>query len=269
MLETVVPSTDVILRLAIGFAGCVIASLLALRLGALSKSGALAAVPAGTVAVGAGWAFALVLSGFFISSSALSRYRRRTKERTVEAIVAKGTARDAIQVLANGGVFALGCLWSIVDSNPLAPFCAAGAIAAAAADTWATEVGSLSESEPRSILSGRPVPAGTSGGITALGAAAGLAGAAFIGVLAVVGGLAGFFTACLVAGFAGAASDSLIGASLQSRRWCDQCQAHTERDIHPCGTRTTHVSGVRWIDNDVVNLLCTLVGATLAALWVL
>ncbi|MBA2687655.1 MAG: DUF92 domain-containing protein [Gemmatimonadaceae bacterium] len=235
----------------------------------LSRSGALAALLVGVVALAAGWGFVLVLLGFFLTSTALSRFRRDDKERLLSGIVAKGSARDAIQVFANGGIFALACLWYIATRNPAAIFMAAGALSAAAADTWATEVGSLSNSQPRSILNGRPVPAGTSGGITLLGTAAALAGSTFMGILATVSGWPEAFVACVIAGLSGAVADSLLGASVQSGRFCDACSRHTEREVDLCGTRTSHISGVAWINNDIVNLFCTLAGAGIAGLWVL
>ncbi len=235
----------------------------------LSKSGAFAALVVGALALGAGGGFVLVLLGFFITSTALSRFRSEDKERISAGILAKGGARDAMQVFANGGVFALACLWHIVSENPVAIFMAVGALSAAAADTWATEIGSLSRSLPRSILTGRVVPAGTSGGVTMLGTAAGVAGSVFIAILGVLAGWDGLFAACVWAGVAGAGIDSLIGASVQGRRWCSACEKHTERKVHQCGTATANASGVDWINNDAVNLICTLAGALIAALWVL
>ena len=56
-------------------------------------------------------------------------------------------------------------------------------------------------------------------------------------------------------------ADSLLGATRQASYFCPQCNKPTESRIHRCGTPTTHVRGVRWITNDVVNLAGTLVGA--------
>src|SRR5258705_5645214 len=102
---------------------------------------------------------------FFISSSLLST---------------KQTSRNHRQVLANGGVAALAAL-----AGSWIGF--AGALAAAAADTWASEIGRHSRTLPRLITNGRPVPAGTDGGMTLLGTAGGIAGAVFIAGVGVPG----------------------------------------------------------------------------------
>jgi uncharacterized membrane protein len=68
-----------------------------------------------------------------------------------------------------------------------------------------------------------------------------------------------------IGGAAGAMADSLLGATLQERRWCDACALATERRVHDCGTRTRLAGGLAWMDNDAVNLLATLTGAVVAA----
>jgi uncharacterized membrane protein len=65
---------------------------------------------------------------------------------------------------------------------------------------------------------------------------------------------------------AGAFADTLVGAWWQERRICPHCDRATEQRIHHCGTPTRPQGGVRWLSNDVVNLLCTLLAALLAVL---
>jgi uncharacterized membrane protein len=71
-----------------------------------------------------------------------------------------------------------------------------------------------------------------------------------------------------VGGVVGSLGDSVIGALWQRQCWCPRCQMGTERAVHGCGTQTEHLRGVQWLDNDVVNLLCTLIGAIVALLFV-
>jgi uncharacterized protein (TIGR00297 family) len=60
------------------------------------------------------------------------------------------------------------------------------ALAAANADTWATELGVLSRKEPRLLTTGQKVEKGTSGAVSGYGILAAVAGAAAIGLLALV-----------------------------------------------------------------------------------
>jgi uncharacterized protein (TIGR00297 family) len=282
--------TDTLMGLGLA----ILIGLAAWRAHALTINGAMAAALLGTVIFGLGglgWAFPLL--GFFISSSALSRLFRRRKQALDEKF-SKGSRRDAGQVLANGsiaGVFVLLHLAFPYQAWPWAAF--AGALAAANADTWATELGVLNRSAPRLITNGRPVERGTSGGVSALGFLSAAAGAFLIALLGVLfwqgrvaaAGSPGWLGRILgagveplslsrallwlgiitLAGVAGSAVDSLLGATVQAIFYCPSCEKETERHpIHTCGTETRQVRGWGWMDNDVVNLACTLVGGVVA-----
>ena len=183
----------------------------------LTRRGAAAALAVGLATIwGFGWRGLVLLLAFFISSSLLS----------------KKTTRNHRQVLANGGVAALAALagnWTWF----------AGALAAANADTWATEIGSHARTRPRLITNGSLVPAGTDGGMTLLGTTGGVAGAGLVAGLSYVCGQRGAL-AIAVAGVVGMLVDSVLGATVQGK--------------------------VRWMDNDAVNLAATLTGAACAAL---
>lgn len=207
----------------------------------LTRRGAAAALAVGlATAWGTGWRGVLLLFAFFISSSLLT-------SRTAEDGEGR---RNERQVLANGGVAALAALL-----GSWAAF--AGALAAATADTWATEIGARSRAQPRLITSGASVPAGTSGGITLLGTVGGLGGAAFIGALA------GLITVG-IAGALGMVFDSLLGATLQGKFECPRCGARTELAGTVCHEPVRVVRGFAWLDNDAVNLAATLAGALVA-----
>ncbi|HEY0995099.1 MAG TPA: DUF92 domain-containing protein [Gemmatimonadaceae bacterium] len=256
--------TPLLLRALVGSAAAAVAAILSRRVGSLSANGAFTALILGAAASAAGWSWAVLLVAYFAASSALSHWKRAAKEARTGAVVAKGGARDAWQVLANGGVFGGAALASIVLPYPAWLAVAAGALAASSADTWGTEIGTAAGGTPRSLLGGRAVPPGTSGAISVAGSLATLAGAAFIALLASALGWVDVMLPALVGGTVGAFVDSLLGATIQQRRWCDTCQAATERSVHGCGSITRVAGGLAWMDNDVVNLLCTLAGAGVA-----
>jgi uncharacterized protein (TIGR00297 family) len=213
----------------------------------------------------AGWSWSALLLAFFLSSTLASRVRQAEKLRAAGGRIAKPGARDAVQVSANGLVFAAAAAAFAVRPSALWGIAASGALAAAAADTWATEFGMLSHRPPRSVLTGRAVATGSSGGVTLLGTVASLAGSLCMAALAAIFSIAPA-GAVLAGGIAGSLGDSVLGASLQARTHCPTCDEDSEERVHPCGTRTTHRGGVRWMDNDIVNLGATLIGATVALL---
>lgn len=249
-------------------AALAIAIALAARGGrALNGSGAVAAAVLGTLAAGAGWRWAILLVAYFVSSSLLSRLGRSERDRRTEGRLEKSGPRDAVQVAANGGVFGMAALGFLATRHPAWAVAGAAALAASAADTWATEIGTLARSTPRSILNGRAVAPGTSGGVTAQGLMAGVAGAAFVGAAAtLLGWDRTMVNAVTAGGVLGMLLDSLIGAGAQARRWCATCGAATEQRVHRCGSRTELRGGLSWLDNDGVNVLCTVGGAVAAVL---
>ena len=243
---------------------------IAWRVGSLQLSGALAAVAVGSAAMAAGWSWGVLLVLYFVSSSALSHYRSREKDARTSGRVEKSGARDARQVLANGGLFALSAIAYAIEPGVPWQLTAAGALAASAADTWATELGVLSPARPRSILTMRPVDAGVSGGVTLQGFVAAALAATLLGLTAwMLRWPALAAIAALAGGVGGCALDSVLGAAVQSRRHCPTCNVATEQKTHRCGTATTHVGGIALLDNDGVNLLATVGGAGLGAatLW--
>jgi uncharacterized protein (TIGR00297 family) len=261
--------TSLVVRAAIGLLAAVAIALAARRARSLSRSGAIAAVVVGTAAVAAGWGWGTLLFIYFVLSTLLSRAGAAEKAARTAGIVEKGGARDATQVIANGGVFALGVLGTLAAAPATAPVlaaAAAGALAAATADTWATEIGTLVGGTPRALLTLRQAPPGTSGAMSAAGTAAMVAGALFVALTARWLGLTDAFGAVAIAGCVGALADSLLGATLQERRWCDACERATERRVHDCGATTRLTGGLAMVDNDGVNFAATLTGAAVAAL---
>lgn len=217
----------------------------------LSPRGAIAALAVGAaVTLGAGLGGLALLFLFLLTSSALTP---------------GGGRREPVQVAANGGVAALAAL--LAPLHPAWKLALAGALAAAAADTWSTEIGVKSSALARLITTGRPVPAGTSGGVTLVGSLGGAAGAALMAFAAAILGVvpAGAAPWIAAGGITGGVADSLLGATLQARWRCASCGALGETRRHECGGTGELASGMRWITNDTVNFLATLIGAAVGS----
>jgi len=235
-------------------------ALLAYRAATLTGSGAVAAWLVGvTVLYGTGWEGGAVLAAFFVSSNLVSRGAPPPS-----GLDPKSDRRDHRQVLANGGVGAAAALLGLWDPQ-LGLWLLTSALAAAAADTWATAVGARSSLPPRLIVDGRVVPPGTSGGITPLGCAGGAAGALLVAATGAVGvGKTALLPVAALVGFGGMLLDSVLGALAQGRFRCAACGERSEWRVHRCGRPTTREGGLAWLDNDGVNLTAG-VGSAFAA----
>lgn len=251
------------------------------RLRALTVDGALAATAVGlAILTFTGWPGLAVLGTFFVSSTVVSRTAaaadRRDQPNAADipdafSDQAETETRNRWQVLANGGAAAVGAVLEPFVSG-LGIWLVSITLAAAAGDTWSTAFGRLIPPgrAPRDILSRRPVPPGTSGGVTWFGTTGGLMGATMVGLVgASTTGAWSLYAAATAIGFGAMLLDSGLGSAVQSRFHCDRCDRPTERRVHHCGARTTWRRGWRWLDNDGVNAVATAVAglAGLAAWW--
>ncbi len=261
------------IQLVVGLVLSILIGGVAYRRRALTRSGMLGAILIGTIIFGlGGWEWGMLLIAFFVTSSLLTTYKKSDKARVVEEF-AKGGPRDFWQTVANGGLAAFAAIGNALFPHPLWLFAFVGALAEANADTWATELGVLSDETPRMITTRQLVTPGTSGAVTWDGAGAALLGAGLISVLAALFcwsmeggmGLVGAIASVgALAGFLGALADSFLGATIQGIYCCDVCHKETEKPVHRCGTPARPLRGWRWLNNDWVNLISTLVGALIA-----
>ena len=247
-------------------------ALLAYRIRLLTRSGVAGAIITGTTTVSfGGWSWGLSLIFFFVSSSLLSHFREREKGALAEDKFSKGSERDILQVAANGGIATLLALgYGLSTSSLVRRTCEAGyigAFATATADTWATELGTLSTHPPRLITTGKRIAPGTSGGITLLGTGVAAIGATTLGLFYALLQRQRYLTLSmigLVSGLTGSLFDSLLGATVQAMYYCPVCEKETERRTHNCGTQTIPLRGLSWVNNDVVNFMATAFGAMVA-----
>lgn len=259
-----------------GFFLAVLISLAAYRLGSLSTSGVFGAVITGGIIFGfGGFPWGAQLLTFFITSSLLSKLFKHRKESLADKF-SKGHQRDLGQVLANGGTGALLAIIFLIDnSHNWTWFAFVGAMAAVNADTWATEIGILNPKNPRLITNWKIVNPGTSGGVSITGILASLIGSSIIGVVSVVFTPADeawiVFFAAVLGGMAGSIFDSFLGATVQAIYYCPECKIETERHPeHTCHSLTHQIHGWSWLNNDLVNLFASMIGAIISMLlWLL
>lgn len=255
-------------RLAAGIVLAALFAFISFRLKALTGSGAIGTFIIGAVVFGlGGWLCAVPLLFFFISSSFLSGLKNETKLAS-EAMTAKAGPRDIKQVLANGCIATICLPVLIVTGSHEWFYLYLASLGAAAADTWATEIGTLKAKKPISVITLKTVAPGTSGGVSIPGTLAALAGSGATVFSAFVvfnndADLSLYFYAAII-GFLGSAIDSLMGATIQASYKCRVCHAVIELNFH-CGQKAKHLRGMQIINNDAVNFLSNLIVVALMA----
>ena len=240
---------------------------ISLKKKALTKNAVITAFILGLVVAGFGGLLCfLVLLTFYFTSTILTKYKKKEKAFIVEDKFQKSGQRSVSQVLANGLVAMMMIVLDSFYCADLFLIAFAGAVAATTADTWATEIGVLSKKKPVMITTFKSVEPGTSGAVSKIGTTA-----AFLGSLLIASITFSFMhlgllalLAIAIGGFLGAIADSLMGATIQAVYYCDYCKKETEKKIHRCGSKTRQIRGIRFINNDYVNLLSSLFGAILS-----
>ncbi|KAB2076839.1 hypothetical protein ERO13_A06G059900v2 [Gossypium hirsutum] len=268
----------------------VISSLAAIRSyrrKSLDLSGALAGFLVMTIHFVVGYRFGAMLLAFFFTSSMLTKVGE-DKKRRVDADFKEGGQRDWIQVLYNSGIAAvlsvlIGNLtgWEdkCLDSNDSVLITSLiggiiGHYSCCNGDTWSSEIGVLSDDQPRLITTFKSVRRGTNGGVTKTGLLAALAAGSVIGLTFF---LVGFLTTrcsnemgmkqllviplSAVAGLLGSIIDSLLGATLQFSGFCSV----RNKVVGKPGPTVKRISGLNFLDNNAVNLVSILLTTLLTS----
>ena len=189
---------------------------------------------------------------FFIFSSMISKIFKKE-----DFYNTKGSKRDLIQVYSNGGAALLICIYDYFSPSAFNILLFSSSIAAAMADTWGTEFGKISKSKPKSIITMKMVNHGESGGVTLIGTIASLVGSCIIGFstyflfgISIKG-----VVLIILSGFIAALIDSILGATLQGKFKL----LKTDKIIEENQKDTIHISGLKWMTNDMVNLVNTFI----------
>eukprot|EP00117_Sycon_ciliatum_P007214 scpid60840/ scgid0232/ Transmembrane protein 19 len=268
-------------------------AIVAVLQGWLDVGGAAASLAVGLSHSASHASLLFALLAFFVSSSCATSVGKRAKKR-LDPTYKKGGQRNIVQVFSNGAVATSAALsylyfsafsapgsdgyesisFQFVDPALLSAVACMAALAGCCGDTWASEFGILQGSNlPRHVLTLRPVPAGTNGGISFIGTACSLLGGLLVGVAFFVGmsvqhiidkDVAGLTLSCWPAIPIGALSgllcstiDSILGATLQysGRDTSKNCV------VNQPGPDVEHITGRDILDNHAVNFLSSLLTA--------
>jgi len=189
-----------------------------------------------------GLAASLVVMFYFLVGSAVTRLGIKRKEEVGIAEKRSGQRgpENVWGSAATASLCALGTIWLPVALHPLLWLGYTASFGTKLSDTTASEVGKAYGKRTFLITTLQPVPPGTEGAVSLEGTIAGIAASV---VLALLGYLVGLITPlgilwCVVAALIATTIESLIGATLQSR-WT-------------------------WLTNELVNVINTLIGASIA-----
>ena len=216
---------------------------LAQRLPLLTRAGWIHAGVLGTLLLGSldwpGW-WAVVL--YLALGSLVTRlgFRRKQEQGLAEG---RGGRRGPENVWGSAATGAALALLTVLPAAPVSLLLIgfAASFAAKLADTCGSEIGKCWGRHTLLITSLRPVPAGTEGAISAEGTAASLAGSALMALVMLQLGLlqgVAAWTLVTAVGLLATLIESLIGATVQGR--------------------------CRWLSNELVNAVQTLIAALLA-----
>lgn len=223
----------------------------------LTGAGAMTAILGGVIIYLAfSWKGLVLIGLFFISSSFWSRFTAHARVKKVKDV------RNSFQVLANGGGAFIASFGYYLNQDEAWVAFFIASLAAANADTWASEIGVLSKRQPIHIIKWQRLESGMSGAVTLLGTLAASCGAFIIALLGIILFQYTFTNVVLSVflltsiGFLGCFLDTIIGAVFEVTYKCPSCGQIVEQKTH-CGYKTILQSGIRFIGNNQVNFITT------------
>lgn len=229
----------------------------------LTFSGALATIFTGTVIALAGsWPTWGIILLFFGSSTWIGQIKKSHHWVAEQTVTDKSETRDALQVFANSLPAISSLLLFGLTQHLIFLIGYTAAIAGATADTFASEIGTLSKKKPRSLKNFKPIEPGISGGVSLLGTTA-----AFFGSCLIAGAFYLFFSIypgfkpsplpyipiIIFSGFMTSFFDSILGAFFQVKYLEKNTNKPTEKPFSD-NQKNKKVAGFYWLDNDLVNL---------------
>lgn len=183
----------------------------------------------------------------------------------ISKIKRKHSARNTIQLLANGGLSMVFCILFFCFNRAYLIYTALAVLCEQFTDTIASTVGTLSPRPPLDIIRLKRIPSGISGGVSLIGTLAALFASAVAAAIPFAFDYRNWAVYLIIfaVGFGGNVIDSVLGSLAQALFRCTECNVLTEEEVH-CGVRAEKVKGLRLVGNSTVNFLSGLFSAAVA-----
>lgn len=189
-----------------------------------------------------------------------------------ESIQEKHGSRDIVQVFANGGISFILAIIYLIYPEPLILVMFGASIAEALCDTASGEIGMLFKGNSVSIVTGKPIKPGLSGGVSIEGTIGGLISSLMISLM----WYSTYYkpsikTVSLLAivtlsGFAGGLIDSILGDTLQAHYYDEENDKLVEIE-YKNGKKLPLAKGIKSFNNDKVNFISNLFSIVFSSLF--
>lgn len=223
---------------------------------AISIDGASIAILVGAILYFCGGLYLyLALLGFFILGSIITKIKNPYKNSIKKYNKESNNGRNASQVLSNSLPAVVLAFMYYLSHNSLYLLLAFVIFAGASADTFASEIGSLSKRKVISLIGLKEVPRGLSGGVSILGILASIVGALILSFFVYPEfGKSGVIF-CTFLGFLGSIIDSILGSLFQRKYMTSDGLLSDYQEIKT----DTPVKGLVFVSNNTVNLISLII----------
>ncbi len=204
--------------------------------------------------------FILLSEYFFIFIVGLiKKIKVRTKK--------EKSSRGFLQILINGGLGTLFVILYGIFKNDKLLIISIISVSGCFIDSVSSDVGVLSKGEPYDIFKRKNVPTGLSGGMSILGITCSIICSILISLVVYISMDLKALDFILISSiiFFQTIIDSFFGSMLQVKYVCDRCYKVTEKNIC-CNKTTRKISGVSFINNNMVNLISSIIITIIAVI---
>jgi uncharacterized protein (TIGR00297 family) len=257
VLYVLLTQPEFINSFSIGYILSAIVVFISIRLKLLNIEGALVTFLLALFIFGLGeWKWTIPILVFFAFSSLLSKVSDKLGKSPQMRERTKGSERDMLQVFANGGISLGAVILNFLFPNEVWYFIYLVSLSVSMTDTWSTEIGTWLGKKTYLITTLKQTEKGISGGVSVAGTIGGIIGSIVVisSGLIFVNLTVSLFILLVIFGTIGSLIDSLMGATIQSKYRCSDCESIVEIKMH-CSKSSKLISGMGLINNDAVNFI--------------